>query len=71
MPSDELTIHAILERVKPGGRPRCFQMWFCRDKGAHCVKQRRISKHCNECILGKPNETLGEIADRIERGEIQ
>jgi hypothetical protein len=67
----DIKLHAILERVKPGGRSSCFRLWFCRNRGAACIKQQRTAKHCDECILGKPEETLSELAERITRGDVQ
>jgi len=33
------------------------------------VKKKKKGKHCPDCFLPDENSTLGEVVDRIERGD--
>lgn len=68
---DAIHLHCIMERVKPGGRPSCFKLWACRDNSRDCLGHRRRSKHCGQCIEGRPQETLGQLCERVAAGPIQ
>lgn len=59
----------ILEYVGPGKGPDAYQMWACRGEKKGCRKKQRKSKHCADCFLPDENSTLGEVVDRIERGD--
>jgi len=59
----------ILERVGPGNRPDAFLMWACRGARKGCPKKLKKRKHCPDCILPDQNDTLGEVLDRINRGD--
>lgn len=62
-------LEMILERVGPGNGPEAFQLWACRGARKGCPKKRKKQKHCPDCILPDPNDTLGSVVDRIERGD--
>jgi len=61
----------ILERIKPGKTPDCFQMWACRGAGKGCKRNatRAVAKHCDDCILPDENETVENVKKRLDRGD--
>lgn len=60
----------ILERVHEGDEPSCFRMWACQGEGRGCRRNkfRSMKKHCDDCVLARNEETLGELMERIRRG---
>jgi hypothetical protein len=52
-----------------------FSLYFCRGEGK-CTrteyerqKMSRQKRKCPDCVKGNDNETLGELAERLERGD--
>ena len=69
-PSDNPQMQFILERVKPGNADDCFALWACRGEGKGCNRNRYRSQkiHCDDCVATDPSETLGDLQDRMARG---
>ena len=59
-------IEFIMERSGSG-----FAMYGCRGAGKGCNrnKYRESKKHCDDCVLADPNETIGDFKTRMERGD--
>ncbi|MDE2103553.1 MAG: hypothetical protein KGL39_40310 [Patescibacteria group bacterium] len=64
-------LQMILERVAPGRDASCFKMWACRGEGRGCTrnKYRNQKKHCDDCVEAREKETLGELQERLSRGD--
>lgn len=67
----QVTLEATLHREADG----TFAMYFCRGDG-RCTKPRsermkmsRLHQVCSDCVKGKEDETLEELATRIQRGD--
>ena len=65
----EAKLQMILEKIQEGDEPSCFQLWACRGEGRGCRRNifRSKKKHCEDCVLARNEETLGELVKRIER----
>lgn len=63
-------LQMILEKVHEGNSPSSFQMWACQGEGRGCTRNkfRTRKKHCEDCVLARDEETLGELKERIRRG---
>lgn len=61
----------IMERVGNGNTVHDFAMWACRGEGRGCKRNqtRAKSKHCEDCLPTKNSETLGDVLDRLKRGD--
>lgn len=64
-------VEFIMERVGPGNTVHDFAMWACRGEGRGCKrnKHRTKAKHCEDCLPTNDNDTVGEIAERLKRGD--
>ena len=60
----------IMERTGPGRTAADFCLWGCRGEGKGCArnKWRERKKHCDDCVLADPRETLEQFKTRLERG---
>lgn len=58
--------------VKEHGR---WELYFCRGAGkctktlSQRMKLSRTHGKCQDCVLGKEEETLQQLSDRIQRGD--
>ncbi len=59
----------ILEYVGPGRGPEAYQLWACRGAAKGCRKHELKKRHCKDCVLPDQNDTLGDVATRLERGD--
>jgi len=50
---------------------RAFVLWACRGDGKGCKRNeyRKRDKHCDDCVLASPEETLEQLQARIDRGD--
>ena len=65
----------IMERVRPGHGVDCFRLWACRGAGRGCKRNlfRRRKVHCEDCVEtrdGRDSETLGQLLERMVRGDV-
>lgn len=63
-------LQMILEKVHEGDSPSCFQLWVCQGEGRGCKRNkfRSAKKHCDDCVLARDEETLGDLVERVQRG---
>lgn len=61
----------ILERVSPGHGVENFHFWACRGTGRGCKRNlaREKKKHCDDCVSTHVGETIGDLHDRMKRGD--
>jgi len=62
----------IMERVGHHGRAsNSFVMWACRGEGRGCKRNlhRSDAKHCEDCVRADENETVGDLHNRLKRGD--
>jgi hypothetical protein len=45
--------------------------WACRGEGRGCKRNitRRKAKHCEDCLETRNDETIGDVLDRLKRGD--
>lgn len=70
--SDQPALHMLLYRRRNGQ----FALAACRGLNKGCEKmvreseRKKLKKPCPDCVLAEnPEETLGELVARIERGD--
>lgn len=63
-------LEMILEYVGPGKGPEAYQLWACRGIGKGCNRRvKKTKRHCADCFLPDENDTIGEVAKRLQRGD--
>ena len=62
-------LQMILERVGPGNSAAHFRLWACRGARKGCPKKRKKHKHCPDCIETHDQQTLGEVYDKVMKGD--
>lgn len=64
-------LQLILEKVRSGKDPSCYELWACRGEGRGCPRNRYREKkaHCEDCVKADPAETIGHLQDRMKRGD--
>lgn len=72
MMADEPQLHMLLYKRRNGQ----FALAACRGKNKGCEKlireseRKKLKKPCPDCVLAdNMQETVGELMDRIERGD--
>lgn len=62
--SDKPQLVCILEKDGRGG----FDLWGCRGEGRGCTrnKYRARKTHCEDCLLGREEETIEQFMKRLE-----
>lgn len=46
-----------------------FNLYACRGTGKKCPHKRARKKKCDDCVKGRPEETIEQLLIRIERGD--
>lgn len=61
----------ILEYIGgPKDAEDSYQLWACRGENKGCKKRQfKTHRHCADCVLPDPKDTVGEVAKRISRGD--
>lgn len=64
-------IDFIMERIGPGRGAENFKLWACRGEGKGCNRNRfrKQKRHCEDCVATEDDQTLGEIREKIARGD--